>query len=118
MVVDRAAWGEVVMTGRGEARVDASRLPSLAASWCRRAIDEPLGLRHDAIEIALEEPVLRDAVLLELALGSARAISAVTFPASERIAWSVASRKRLRRVSQSCIVMGILRSAILSAASR
>lgn len=46
------------------------------------------------------------------------AISAVTLPASESTARSVASRKRFRRVSQSCMVMGILRSAMLSAMSR
>src|SRR5690606_26018164 len=46
------------------------------------------------------------------------AISAVTLLASESTAWSVASRNRFSRVSQSCMVMGILRSAMLSATSR
>ena len=46
------------------------------------------------------------------------AISAVTLPASCRILRSVAAIKRFRRDSQSCMVMGILRSAISSATSR
>lgn len=48
----------------------------------------------------------------------ARAISAVTFPASCKTSRSVAARKRFNRVSQSCMVMGSLRIAMSSATSR
>jgi hypothetical protein len=77
-----------------------------------------INLLQHFVKIALKQAVLDDAALLKFTLGMALAISAVTFPASCNIFRSVASMNRFRRVSQSCIVIGICRSAISSATSK